>query len=217
MIPEVQDEQIKNIRRSGVACDLDDVLMNTKPFLFSHFKSLFGSIYSPEVLYFLYHTPSRNPEWDTPEKRAIIEEHLNRPELYRDIPLLKESKRTLLELQKNELFNSYITARPHVLDKVTKSYLKSQELPDLPLVSRYFPNKYHQSNGQWKATVLDKLFPKVRGIIDNGTDLFNQLERTKYPGFMILFGEETLPFQPHFEAYAAPDWQAVKEILLSKC
>ncbi len=111
----------------------------------------------------------------------------------------------------------YITIRPEGVLEGTKNWLKTHSFPLAPVICR--PNDIAHSDGnEWKAKILEKLYPQVLGIIDDNAKLLQFLSPS-YKGKVFLYDHNDnlkFPF-----AVACKDWltlyKEVRKYILKIC
>ena len=208
------DECKRQLIRAGWACDIDNTVSATAEAFFDRMDGLFPRSEGDEDLSVReliqkYVNDERVPTWQSPEARAASKTIISDPGFYRDLPPIEGSDAVLRRFAEALPFTCFITARPDTVADETRTWLESR-FPTLPLITK--PDSVDSSrNNEWKARLLEALYPQVRGIVDDDPRLVKHLS-PGYEGTVIIFGTSGVEYE-HVEAYACLTWKDVEEKL----
>ncbi len=208
------DECKRQLIRAGWACDIDNTVSATAEAFFDRMDGLFPRPEGDEGLSVSelvrkYVSDDQVPTWQTPEARAASKAIISDPEFYRELPPIAGSDTVLRRFTEALPFTCFITARPNVVADETRAWLESR-FPTLPLITK--PDSVDPSrNNEWKARLLEALYPQVRGIVDDDPRLVEHLS-PGYGGTVIIFGASSVEHD-HVEAYACLTWKDVERKL----
>ena len=172
----------------GLALDIDDTLSATKESLF---EELSKRIDNPENLTGIemaekYRHTDNVPYWKTNEIEGMVKNINDAPEFHENLPLIKNSSKTVQEINKIIPIVGYITVRSTAIAKGTKKWLKKNDFPKAPIITR--PKNIDRIMGnKWKAKVLEYLYPQVVGIVDDNPGL-TEFFGKRYKGVDYLYG-----------------------------
>jgi 5'(3')-deoxyribonucleotidase len=208
------EEYHGRIPSEGWACDIDNTIAATAPGLFERLDARYPRLPEDRDLSLIglikkYGYTVNIPQWNTPDARAWQEEVLKDPEFYGTLPSIEGAADVLARFRERMPFTTFITARPETTVEATERWL-GDRFPRLPIIAK--PSRLDVSkNNEWKARVLEALYPRVKGIIDDDPRLVRELS-PDYRGVIILYGQEEVPHD-HVEAYACLTWKDVEEKL----
>ena len=209
---------INNISVQGLAVDIDETLAWTIGYWIEEMQNKFGN---PENLTIKemvekYRYTQNVPYWQHDEALKWVDEKINSNETQECIPLIEGSSAYLNRINQIVPIVAYITARPERVIEGTKNWLTKHNFPLAPVICR--PNELDHGNGnEWKAKVLEELYPKVLGIIDDNAKLL-QFLNLDYKGRVFMYDHHDNLGFPY--AVACKDWltvyQEVKKYVLKK-
>ncbi|HPX64183.1 MAG TPA: hypothetical protein PLA53_01990, partial [bacterium] len=204
------------ITTPGLAVDIDETLSWTVGFWVEAMQQKFGN---PENLTIKemvakYRYTQNVPYWQSPEALEWMAAKINSNEIQEGLPLIDGSSVYLNKIKQIIPIVAYITVRPVKVLEGTKNWLKKHNFPLAPVICR--PNDIDHGDGhQWKATVLESLYPNVLGIIDDNPKLLSFLNKN-YRGKVFLYDHHD-NFGLSF-VIACRDWpttyQAVKKTFI---
>ncbi|MBS3112753.1 hypothetical protein J4418_01590 [Candidatus Woesearchaeota archaeon] len=201
------------IKREGIAIDVDETLSITRPKVFEDMRRLFGNPenFTVEQLIAKYVHTFCVPYWQTSEAESWVQNILRDQDYSQNLEVFPGAVEYLNKISEIIDINSYITARPIAIAGATECWLRKHKFPDAPIITRsnelYAQERY---GSQWKAKVLNELWPKVKGIVDDNIELLDLLG--DYKGKVFVIGSEKLKEDYDF-AVACHDWQAVYEAI----
>ena len=117
------------------ALDIDDLLSHTAHDRFHELKELFGDPWY-DFADLKKHTERVNSVWNDDNAQKRIIEKIFDNEYQKTISLFPESLESVTKLQRKNLFNCYITARPDAIIDGTQHRLEKNWFPDLPIIAR---------------------------------------------------------------------------------
>ncbi|MDP3837101.1 MAG: hypothetical protein Q8Q67_03290 [bacterium] len=204
---------VTTIEGPGIAVDIDETLSWTIGYWIEEMQKKFGN---PENLTIKemvekYRYTQNVPYWQHEEALEWVDLKINSNETQEMLPLIDGSSAYLKKINKIVPIVAYITARPERVIEGTRKWLNKHKFPEAPVICR--PNEVESSKGnEWKAKVIESLYPNVWGIIDDNAKLLDFLS-ADYKGkvFMYEHGDNLgYPF-----AIACKDWLTVYEQILS--
>jgi hypothetical protein len=204
-------DNFNSIIGKGLAVDIDETLSWTIGYWIEEMQIKFGN---PENLTIKemvekYRYTQNVPYWQHEEALQWIDEKINSNETQEDLPLIEGSSAYLNRINQIIPIVAYITVRPERVLEGTKNWLTKHNFPLATVICR--PNELDHNNGnEWKAKILEKLYPKVLGIIDDNAKLLQFLS-LDYKGRVFMYDHHDnlgFPF-----AVACKDWLTVyKEV-----
>lgn len=202
------------IIKPGLAVDIDETLSWTIGFWVQEMQEKFGNPENLTIKEMIekYRYTQNVPYWQSPEALEWMSDKINSNETQEDLPLIDGSSVYLNKIKQIIPIVAYITVRPIRVLEGTKNWLDKHNFPSAPVICR--PNEVDHSDGnQWKAAVLEDLYPDILGIIDDNPKLLHHLKKD-YPGTVFLYDHhdnQGLSF-----AIACQDWPAVYEEVKKK-
>lgn len=200
-------DNLDSITRTGLAVDIDETLSWTIGYWIEEMQNKFGN---PENLTIKemvekYRYTQNVPYWQHEEALQWVDEKINSNETQESLPLIEGSSAYLNRINQIVPIVAYITVRPERVIEGTKNWLTKHNFPLAPIICR--PNELAHSDGnEWKAKILEELYPKVLGIIDDNAKLLKYIN-TSYKGKVFLYDHHDnlgFPF-----AVACKDWLTV--------
>ncbi|HOR02331.1 MAG TPA: hypothetical protein PKZ92_03695 [Candidatus Woesebacteria bacterium] len=191
---KIKSKEIVSLKRKlktagikGLALDIDETLSFTIKVVVEKLMEKLGnpeSLTAVEISKKYKHTNSI-PYWQGDEATKILEDIIHSSEAQKDLPLIEGADKFVKEINKIIPILAYITVRPKRVIHGTRFWLKKNNFPEAPIITK--PKNIHRRNGnQWKAKVLEYLYPQIVGIVDDNpglTDFFGK----KYKGVIYLY------------------------------
>jgi hypothetical protein len=202
-------DNIINIPVPGIAVDIDETLSWTIGYWVQEMQKKFGNPENLTVKEMIekYRYTQNVPYWQHSEALVWVDEKINSNETQENLPLIEGSSEYLNKINKIIPIVAYITIRPERVLAGTKNWLKKHNFPEAPIICR--PDDIVHGNGsEWKAKILEKLYPNVLGIIDDNAKLLESLNKD-YPGKVFLYDHSS-----HYDfsfAIACKNWSEVYE------
>ena len=204
-------DNVNSIIVTGLAVDIDETLSWTIGYLVEEMQNKFGN---PEKLTVKeivekYRYTQNVPYWQHKEALQWVDEKINSNETQESLPLIEGSSAYLKKINRIIPIVAYITIRPEKVIEGTKNWLSKHNFPLAPVICR--PNELvHKNGNEWKAKVLEELYPRVLGIIDDNAKLL-QFLNPDYKGRVFMYEHMNnlgFPF-----AVACKDWHTIyKEV-----
>ena len=194
----------------GIACDIDETVSWTVGFWMKSMQEKFGNPenLSVEEMAIKYKYTQNVPYWNTPETRQFMEEMRNSNEIHSQFRAINGSS-LLRKVPGIIPLSAYLSIRPESVREGTERWIRANNLPEAPVILR--PEEVGSGRGnEWKARVLETLYPWVKGIIDDNEDILNYLSHD-YKGHIFLFGHETIPGPNQVKVVPCPKWEDVYE------
>src|SRR3989339_251105 len=157
-----------NIKKQGLAVDIDETLSWTVGHWVEQMQNKFGNPENLSVKELIekYRYTINVPYWQSDEAMKWIDSQISSNEVQENLPLIEESNIYLDKINQIIPVSAYITVRPQSIIKGTKRWLDKHNFPDAPIICR--PTDIIFENGnKWKAEILNELYPKIKGIIDD--------------------------------------------------
>jgi len=196
-----------NISKPGLAVDIDETLSWTIGYWIEKMQARFGN---PEKLTVKemaekYRYTQNIPYWQHDEVLQWVDEKINSNETQENLPLVEGSSAYLNRINQIIPIAAYLTIRPERVLEGTRTWLTKHNFPPAPVICR--PNELVHNNGnEWKAKILEELYPKILGIIDDNAKLLQFLS-SGYQGRVFLYEHnDNLGFPC---AVACKDWLTV--------
>jgi len=210
------DLKLPKIERSGIALDIDETLSFTIRYWVTEMQKLFGNPedLSVEDMIAKYRYTQNVPYWQSPEALSWAEHHRNSNDIQTKLPLIPYADIYVNKLHKIVPIVAYISIRPDTVLVGTKQWLlnypDTYPFPKAPIICR--PKDIPVEQGtEWKARVLEELYPKVRGIIDDNQSILNFLKKD-YHGVIFLFNHTKVINSP-IKNIPCKDWPATYELV----
>ncbi|MFZ4632289.1 MAG: hypothetical protein ACOYL8_03780 [Patescibacteria group bacterium] len=199
--------ELIHIPAQGLAVDIDETLSWTIGYWIEEMQNKFGN---PENLTIKemvekYRYTQNVPYWQHEEALEWVDEKINSSETQENLPLIEGSSAYINRINQIIPIVAYITVRPEKVIEGTKNWLAKHNFPLAPVICR--PNELDHKNGnEWKAKILEELYPKVLGIIDDNAKLL-QFVNPNYKGRVFLYDHHDNLGFPY--AVACKDWLTV--------
>lgn len=201
-------KKLKNLGITGLALDIDETLSFTIGFLIEELIKKLGNpenLTAKEIAKKYRHTDNV-PYWQNDEADEILNKINDSVESFKELPLIENSNKTVLEINKIIPIVSYITVRRTSAFESTKFWLKKHGFPKATIITR--PNNLSRRDGnKWKAKVLEYLYPQVVGIVDDNTGLSPFFSK-KYKGVVYVYGS-TEEGREDINVIPCENWEAV--------
>lgn len=207
--------KLKSLGVKGLALDIDETLSFTIGYMV---KKLINNLGNPENLAIedivnKYRHTDNIPYWQGQKAEKILENIRNSNKIQTDLPLIKNSESTVSKINKIIPIIAYITVRPKKIIKGTKIWLQKNNFPEATVIAK--PDRVLRKEGnQWKAKVLEYLYPEVLGIVDDNPDLAKYLSKN-YQGTVFLY-KNTEILNKDIRVISCKDWKTVL-LNIEKC
>lgn len=209
---EALKKQLATNGITGLALDIDETLAWTIGYWVERMQEKFGNpedLSVPEIIA-KYRYTQNVPYWRTDEAIAWMDEHRNSNEIQEMLPLIQGADSAIQDIQKSIPIVAYMTTRPQVVVPGTEIWLKKHGFPSAPIFAR--PAEVHVTDGNgWKASLLQELYPRVAGIIDDNPSLVSSLS-ADYKGTVYLYDNAESPRQD-IAVVACESWDKLKNII----
>ncbi len=201
-------KQLSGNKVKGIALDIDETLSFTLNNWFPRLQEKFGN---PEGLNTIelirkYRYVQNVPYWRSPEVFEWVVENVYNDALQEELEVIGEADKYLPRIHKIKPVVAYISNRPVEVAKGTQAWLKKHGFPNAPLLLR--PNYIHYSlANNWKATVLDFLYPEIEGYVDDNYNVLTHLPED-YPGHIFLYDMKEYDSKIK-NVHPCPTWESV--------
>lgn len=185
--------QLKKQKVRGLALDIDNVLSDTQVDIFNIMYSRFGYSNGTQVeeLRIKYRYIQNVPIWQNSEAKQYLKDLVLSNQFYVNIATIKDADRIVQKINKISPILCYITARPNKVIPATKKWLRKNKFPKAPIISRPDNLELHL-RGEWKAKVLEYLYPEISSIIDDDPEILDYLPEI-YKGQIYLYNHPSPP------------------------
>ena len=195
------------INKIGLGVDIDETLSWTVGHWVKEMQKLFGNPEGLSVrkLVDKYTYTQNVPYWQSEKALKWMEEKRSSDEFQKQLPLIEDSNHFLNKINKIVPIAAYITIRPESVRKGTKHWLQKNNFPEAPIIFR--PDNIPTSEGnKWKAKVIEDLYPKIVGFIDDSPDVIESLSKN-YKGFIFHYNKT--PVNTSLKVINCKDWQTI--------
>ncbi len=198
----------------GICLDIDDTITTANLFFAEKFHTIFcnpeGS--SPQELIAKYRYVRNVQHWQDSHKQQMIEECFSSGSYIHLYPPMPEARECVLEIDKTIPIISYLTGRPNRFYQPTSAWIERHGFPKKRIIMQPEQNVLEElciSDGdEWKAKLLEFLFPEVIGSIDDNLDVVRNLSRN-YKGLIFLYSHSAGSID-HSNVVCCPDWEKTK-------
>ena len=208
-------KRLKFMGVKGLALDIDETLSFTIGYMIEKLMEGLGNpenLTVEEIIKKYRHT-DKIPYWQGEKAEEILESIRNSNEIQRELPLIKNADSTVNKINKIVPISAYITVRPKIIIKGTKLWLQKNNFPVAMVITK--PDKILRKDGnEWKAKVLEYLYPEVVGIVDDNPDLAKYLSKS-YKGTVFLYNN-TEVLNKDIRVISCKDWETVL-LNIEKC
>lgn len=176
--------------KAGIALDIDETLAWTIKLWVQEMKVKFKNPekLSTNQIIEKYKLAQNVPYWNTEEAKVWMEDKRNSNDFQKIIPTVKDSKKYVEKISKIINISAYLTIRPEIVKQGTREWLDKNNFPKAPIICR--PTKIPSKEGNlWKAKVLEKTYPKIKGIIDDNPEVLKYLNKD-YKGVFFLYNNK---------------------------
>jgi hypothetical protein len=200
--------KLKLVGLKGLALDIDETLSFTIGYLIGKLSDNFGNPENLSVreIYLKYRHTSNVPYWQGEEVEKFVGKINNSNEIQKNLPLIENSNKIVQKINKIIPIVAYITARPGTVLDGTRFWLKKHGFPKAEIITK--PKNIPRKKGnEWKAKVLEYLYPEIVGIVDDNpglTDFF----ATNYKGVVYLY-DNTEAERKDINIIPCKDWETV--------
>ncbi len=206
---DVEINSLPEIKKEGLALDIDDTLSWTFGHWIGQMQKLFGNPenLSVEEIMLKYNRAQDVPYWQSKEVKAWRKTNIISNDLQTNLPLIKNSNIFVNKISNIVPLVAYITTRPESVIEGTKTWLRTNDFPNLPIICR--PDGIpHENGSEWKAKILENLEQSVKGIVDDNPNLLNFLP-SDYKGIIFLYNRHSV--NSDLNAIPCKDWETVYE------
>jgi hypothetical protein len=207
-------KQLETSGERGFVVDLDDTIYDTNLFWAAHHLKEISNPedLTPEELIAKYRYVKDVPYWQNVSlANEWVDQQINSSSSKLLIQVNKNASEFLMKIHKKKPFIGYMTGRPISTNKGTKSSLKLQNIPDLRIIAQppnYILRELEMRNGnEWKASLLEYLYPQVLGTIDDNIELL-AFVNPNYKGTICLYSHPDFT-ESKPNVVSCPDWKQV--------
>ncbi len=199
------------INKAGLGVDIDETLSWTVGHWVKEMQKLFGNPegLSVKELVDKYSYTQNVPYWQSEEALKWMEEKRSSDEFQKEMPLIEDSNHFLNKIDKIVPIAAYITIRPESVRKGTEHWLQKNKFPKALIIFR--PDNIPTKEGnKWKAKIIEKLYPKIIGFIDDSSSVIESLSKN-YKG--TIFHYNKTPIRTKLKVINCKDWENIfKEV-----
>lgn len=213
------DRQIRNLNKKlekegkrGLALDIDNTLSDTSIVWVEKIALALGN---PEGLtseeFTKKYSYGRGVSYWAKEDYERVSLTLRQSnEFYEDLPLIENANKQVEKINAIIPIVAYITARNMEVIKSTEEWLKKHNFPKSKIICR--PDEIDvMEQFEWKAKLLEKMYPSVSGIVDDSIGLVNALSKG-YKGTVFLYNYNGVDeIRNDIKVVICEDWNKVLE------
>jgi len=202
--------KLKSMGIKGLALDIDETLSLTIEYLVKNLSEKFGNPekLSAREIFLKYRHTSNVPYWQGDEVEKFVGEINNSNEIQKNVPLIENSNKIVQKINEVIPIMAYITARPGTVSAGTKFWLNKHGFPKAEIITK--PKNIPRKKGnQWKAKVLEYLYPQVIGIVDDNPGLTKFFGKN-YKGIIYLY-DNVEAERKDINVVPCVDWEMVAE------
>jgi len=194
----------------GLALDIDNTLSDTSIVWVEEIASVLGN---PEGLtmeeFTRKYSYGRGVSYWAEEDYERVSVTLRQSnKFYEDLPLIENANKQVEEINKIVPIVAYITARNMGVIESTENWLKKHNFPKSKIICR--PDEIGiMDQFEWKAKLLEKMYPNVSGIVDDSIGLVEALSRN-YKGTVFLYNHDGVDkIREDIKVVVCKDWNEV--------
>lgn len=200
--------KLKKTNKQSLVLDIDGTLSWTIAAWIEQIQKKFGNPENLSVKQMVekYHFTKNVPYYQTPKVLALMDRLQNSNKMQENLPLIKDSNKIVQKINKIIPVAAYLSARPETVIKGTKNWLKKYNFPQADIINR--PDNIPPYQGrEWKAKVIQLLYPEVLGTIDDNPELVEFLPKN-YEGIIFLYNN-TESLRNDINVIPCPAWKDV--------
>ena len=149
-----------------------------------------------------------------PEFQAWHSEYVVSNAAYENLRPIEQAVELVKIIHRHMPIAAYITTRPEVVNIGTQLWLDKHGFPKAVIIGR--PESVSHKDGNiWKASVLNRLYPYIEGIVDDNPGLAMSLP-ADYKGSLYLYNSTKSPRNDSVKVIPCPSWHDVHNAILSK-
>lgn len=193
----------------GLALDIDETLSNTAETWLKDFFEKHGNPENLTPLQFIkkYLYIENAPYFQTPVVKKMLDDFCQSPLAYENLGLMENCKEVVNQINQIIPIAAYITMRPAAVLESTQKWLKKNNFPNAPIITR--PNNLpREQSTSWKATVLEELYPNIIGIVDDNHSFIEKLSHG-YKGKIFLYNNTRQIDRTDLNIISCPTWDCV--------
>jgi len=208
-------ESLQRSSDRGICVDIDDTLSATNHYFAQRYCALFGSPdgQSLEETIEKYRYVENVPFWCNVIGRENIIKNFQSDEHLYNCPPISKARDILTQINLILPVKFYITGRPQRFYEVTSRWLKKENFPKRHIVMGLEKNLLDEmelsGSNEWKAKLLEFLYPEIIGIVEDNSEILNFLS-FGYKGIIFLHSHKDLSVH-HPSAVACKDWEDVRK------
>lgn len=215
--PLKQSFEAKGIR--GVAVDIDDTLSATNLQWARQLLFTLGNpeALTPEQIISKYEYVRNVPYWPKERIEHFVQECFADETSLLGYPVLEGALPGIYEVQEVTPLLAYVTTRPDSMVDVTKAWLKRSSFPDADVVCLPHADLLQwsgiKSAMEWKAMLLEYLYPHISGIIDDNEEFIHHLSPSYRGSVCLLHRSPLIPLRTDLALYSCPTWHDVADAI----
>ncbi|MDD5341858.1 MAG: hypothetical protein PHI73_00760 [Patescibacteria group bacterium] len=195
---------LPHIKKPGLAIDIDETLSWTIGYWVAKMQEKFGNPENLTIKEIIekYRYTQNVPYWQSDEAKQWIQDKIHSDDLQKELPLIEGANAYLNKINEIIPIAAYITVRPEKVINGTQDWLDKHGFPKAPIICKPMEVS-HQNGNQWKAEVLQKLYPDILGMIDDNAKLLEYLAED-YKGIIFLYDHTNIDSK--FNVIACKNW-----------
>ena len=173
-----------------IALDIDETLSRTIGYLVAEMQKRFWNPenLSVEEMVTKYRYTQNVPYWQSDEVTQRLNDTLRSNTLQEEIWIIAWAKEFVKKINTIVPIAAYITVRPIVVFEWTQNRLQRNWFPKAPIIMKPESVKREEGNIR-KAQVLEKMYPKILGIIDDNDGLVSYITK-EYKWIIFLYSHD---------------------------
>lgn len=173
-----------------IALDIDETLSRTIWYLVSEMQKKFWNPenLSVEEIVAKYRYTQNVPYWQNDEAIEWMNNMLHSNTMQEGLEMTEWAREFVNKINKIVPITAYITVRPIVVLEWTQNRLQRHGFPIAPIIMKPASIRREEGN-EWKAKILEKLYPKLLGIVDDNDWLVDYIEE-KYKWMIFLYSHK---------------------------
>jgi len=199
---------------TSICLDVDDTITTANLFFAERFHVIFSNPegLSPREFIAKYRYVRNVPYWQDPYKQQAIEECFSSGGYIHLYPPMPKARESVLETDKTIPIVAYLTGRPDRFYQPTITWLEKHGFPKRMVIMEPKQSVLEElcidDGDEWKAKLLEFLFPEVVGSIDDNIDVVRNLSQD-YKGLIFLYSHSA-GYEGIKNVICCPDWEETK-------
>ncbi len=199
-------------QEAGICCDVDDTISGTNLYWAQFALENFGnpeSISAQELVKRYRYV--RNVPYFGADVTKWVEEHIQSNSAKLDLPVIPRAVESLEQICRDVPLKAYLSGRPEKVLSGTSEWLKLNRFPESKIILQPSDSLLSswgvQGGTEWKARLLDFLYPHINTVIDDD-ETIPEFLKGDFQGRVYLFSHNDSRFKDP-RVICCADWEAV--------